>query len=259
MNVLEELKTQRKAVKEENFNILNSAQKLLDYDASRERQILGDLGLDHNVKQIEKMQAEEMEIQKLEEKGSTFKSSEIRAMALKYGLRLLPAYRYKGDIDVELAAKTRRFLETVEGDYNGYVAKNNFFILAPIESFDLNVIPKPIPIPKVQKDPILFYKPNHNEDYYVVVHKWGEDFTSMRRLIGFKSKNSINMALYQFALSLIAGIVMFGGIALISTLGVASIMAAVTISILFATLVATTDYSFHKNEELWNSTDSNRR
>lgn len=261
MNVLEELKEKRSVKKQENNDILDSAVKLLTADAGRERLILKDMGLDHNIVQLEKLKEEEIEIKALESKGHTFHEKEIKEMAVKYGLRLLPSAFFKGDIDLEMASKARRYMDEHEGGYNAYIAQNNFYILAPIEFFQLEQIPKPKPIPKVHEDPILFYRPNNNQDYYTVVYKWGEDFTFKRRLIGFSTARPENMLLMQLGVAFLLGLVVFGLTSLFLTMSllVSTIIGSLAF-VLFSSLgIVNTDYTYYSNETQWNSKFHNNR
>lgn len=206
MNLVEELKQKRSTSEKESEAIVDSAKLLMSADVQAERKILSQLGLDTKLVQIENLKGEEIEIKMLtEEYGDTFKLNEIRDLAVRYGLKLRPAKEFQGEIDLELASKTRRFLEKV-GDNNQFAMDSRFFILAPIEAFEFKLTPKPIPIPKQVVDPILFYKPDHNRDYYTMVHKWGTDFTYKRRLIGWFTANSTNKEITMFALFILTAL-----------------------------------------------------
>lgn len=97
-----------------------------------------------------------------------FHISQIEALCKKYYLKFLPSHLYKGSIDPLLPAKISQFEIAYSADCN----KSNCFIAAPRSSFNLEEKPK---------DPLLFYK--INEEYYYLIHKWGNDLSITRRLL----------------------------------------------------------------------------
>lgn len=160
---------------------------------------------------IEKGRAEKARVNKLIKETSRFKQervfhiSQIEEICGKYLLRFLPSCFYRGQVDKDLAFKISNFEAAYDvkcecyhrlhrGTFSFFVQINqetglqemvpgvddkivqNTFIMAPKESFNLQVRPK---------DPLFFYK--INDEYYYLVHKWGNDLSITRRLKGFFS------------------------------------------------------------------------
>lgn len=107
--------------------------------------------------------------------------SQIKKLCNKYYLRFLPSALFKGNIDPCLTDKIATFeitynvkCECKVSDSRFYYKEeeknNNIFIAAPASSFSLQ---------KKPKDPLLFYK--INDEYYYLIHKWGNDLSVLRR------------------------------------------------------------------------------
>jgi hypothetical protein len=136
-----------------------------------------------------------------------FHVSQIEKLCKKYHLRFLPSTMFKGSIAKDLGAKINQFEIAYgvtcgvyyselneERDGTPLVASDgrvfyysvgdglsdygweecSTYIAAPASSFQLEERPK---------DPLLFYK--INEEYYALIHKWGNDLSIFRRLLGF--------------------------------------------------------------------------
>lgn len=253
MNLVEELKQKRVASEKESEEIVDSAKLLMAADVQEERRILKGLGLDSKIVQIEKIQGEEIELKKLkEEYGDTFKLSEIRDLAIRYGLKLRPSSEYRGEVDLELASKTRRFLQSI-GEDNQWSLDTKFYILAPIEAFEYKLTPKPAPIPKVMKDPILFYKANPNDEYYTMVHKWGTDFTPMRRLIGWYTQNQLHKDIASCAIIALCIVLTLGVFAILGIDLLLGLMLGFVLSALVCMFVVDSKIYKYNNEKSFNS------
>lgn len=151
-----------------------------------------------------------------------FHISQIEKTCKDYYLRFLPSVRYAGAIDTQLPYKInnfeaayrvkcqcdempeRRFLafmpmikvnpdRTITWEKQETERTQNTFIMAPASSFELQEEPK---------DPLFFYK--INDEYYYLIHKWGNDLSISRRVLGFLS-NSFNfwltLVLFPFLFS----------------------------------------------------------
>lgn len=116
-----------------------------------------------------------------------FHISQIESLCKKYYLRFLPSALFNGSIDSALPDKIATF-ETTYGVkcksvvtqsrwvYEDEEKENNTFVAAPASSFKLEERPK---------DPLLFYK--INDEYYYLIHKWGNDLSMVRRIYSFLS------------------------------------------------------------------------
>ena len=121
--------------------------------------------------------------------------SQIEKLCSKYYLRFLPSALFKGSIDAALPDKIATFEATynvqcksVAKERNGFMnwdeiedeKGNNTFIAAPKSSFKLEERPK---------DPLLFYK--INDEYYYLIHKWGNDLSFLRRFYNILSSRAL--------------------------------------------------------------------
>jgi hypothetical protein len=184
-----ELKKERKkSVDQESKmmdSILNDANQLLLEAHDNDREILGKLGLDHQI-QYSKMLQRDITRTRLAEKHynqETYTGEQIKVLCHRYDLKILKTSEYNGSIPVDLTRKVKAFCE--KNDLP--IKQNSFWILAPQEQFDtVTNVPK-------QRDPILFYlvdaenmSSSHKEKIYsddklINVHYWGNDFSFLRR------------------------------------------------------------------------------
>ena len=127
------------------------------------------LGLDKNIQAGRTIKAISdnnlKEIGKFDSKR-VFHISQIEKICNKYMLKFLPIKYFCGEIDVDLPQKVLNF----ELIYGKSVSEANSYIIAPQSSFKLEERPK---------DPLLFYK--INEEYYYLIHKWGNDLSIFNR------------------------------------------------------------------------------
>lgn len=132
------------------------------------------------------------------QKERVFHISQIKAVCDKYYLRFLPSEFYKGTIDDQLPNKIVNFeaaymVKCKAGNENYYSDRTgNTFIAAPKGSFNLQAKPK---------DPLFFYK--INDEYFYLIHKWGNDISITRRLMSFFSSGvNVNFLLQIVCMSL---------------------------------------------------------
>jgi hypothetical protein len=132
--------------------------------------VLDRLGLNDNIKVGKKISEKRVfhisQIEKFDKKR-VFHISQIEKICNKYWLKFLPITYFKGEIDTDLSQKVVKF----ELIYNEYVTQNSSYIVAPIDSFNLQDNPK---------DPLFFHK--INEEYYYLIHKWGNDLNIFNRI-----------------------------------------------------------------------------
>lgn len=101
-----------------------------------------------------------------------FHISQIEALCHKYHLRMLPSELYRGDLDNDIISA----IQAYEIGYDEKMDSKSSFIVAPKESFELQEEPV---------DPLLFHKVSDN--YFYLVHKWGNDLSFLRSLIRFRA------------------------------------------------------------------------
>ncbi len=111
--------------------------------------------------------------------------NDIKKTCITYRLRFLSTHYFKGDYPVEAISKIKDL------EHLHKTAFYNFKIIAPSRLFKL----------KNADDPLLFI-PIEN-DYYYLVHKWGNDIHYFRKIWAWFFKSFENTLLLCFLTSLI--------------------------------------------------------
>lgn len=150
--------------------IIDEANKILAESTEKEQKTLSRFGLDYSLKKKEAVN-QRARLYDLYPKGRLFSINQIKSIAIKYGLRFLNMSIYKGTVDPQLS----RVILEFENKY-GFKHNDNYKILAPAESFKLEKRPK---------DPLAFVKVAEidGEEFYYLLHKWGNDLNRWRRLV----------------------------------------------------------------------------
>jgi hypothetical protein len=107
----------------------------------------------------------------------------IKEICIDYRLRFLDSNYFKGDIPQQAISKIKQ-LEKEHG-----TNLNGFKIVAPSKLFKL----------KDKDDPLLFV-PLGN-DYFYLIHKWGNDLHPMRKVLMWPFKSIVNLTLLVFITS----------------------------------------------------------
>lgn len=199
VDIEQELDSKRKESKENGDQIVDSAKLLLEADHAKETDLLKKLGLGHQIIKAEEHRGLNIERENLENKyeGKVFTGAEIKSICMDYNLRFLSTRKFKGTVDLELGVKIRNFFEKHKlNDNSGGVDTDSFFIMAPKKAFNLEDRPKPTPV-----DPVLFYRPSRNEDKYLLVHKWGNEFTVLRLISGLMNRSSAVHFMFVWGIS----------------------------------------------------------
>ncbi|MFS4491520.1 hypothetical protein [Maribacter sp. 2308TA10-17] len=117
------------------------------------------------------------------ETNRIFHIDQIKQICIDYRLRFLNSRYFKGDIPQEAFNEIKK----LERDHN--IEVKGFKIIAPSKLFKL----------KDKDDPLLF-APIGN-DYFYLVHKWGNDLHPLRKLLMWPFKNIVNLSLLVLAIS----------------------------------------------------------
>lgn len=182
-----ELKKEKEKTKEEFGNFSENTQLLLDAGADEDKEALRAAGLNHEILEAEHSRGIEIDRKNLEEEYGldVYTKDEIKNLCIKYDLRFLRSSHYAGKLDSIIAGKLKKFIkDNPVGDVS-----DSFYIIAPAEAFDLRGRDATT---KNAADPILVYKVP-KEDKYLFIHKWGRDFTILRRLRGLYMESESNM------------------------------------------------------------------
>ena len=269
MKISIEKELQKKSIEDKQklqIDPINEVKLLLQGDSIEEARILRGLSNDSNFARIERVHGQQIELENLENKyqGDVFTSEQIKALAVDYHLRFLPAGYFTGAFDIEVASKIKQFGKDTLSVTDNYSLSRRYFVLAPPEMFKLQDKQY---ISKKQLDPAIFYQIDN--DHYRLIHKWGNDFTVLRYLEGFKWKSYWSYTLFHFMLVLpvvsallavIAGVTIISDYPVLFSIG----------SLILSYLVTYVGFSWDKSDEgtildefftpsNWNSSDKLKR
>jgi len=144
--------------------ILKEANSILQESFNSDLRILEKSGLSGNLIEAKNIEKERRILTKFNE---IYDIKAIRKIAINYHLRFLPSELYVGTIDPQLPSIINKFCNKSDV----IPEPDDFYILAPKQSFKLRVRPK---------DPLMFYRVT--EDKYAFIHKWGHDLSIWRYL-----------------------------------------------------------------------------
>lgn len=165
---------------------LKDVKLLLQGDEQEDQRILSQLSNNSKNAMVERELGTKLELEKMDGKydGNVYTKDQIKKLAVNYRLRFLQAKHYTGTFDVQVAAKIKEFAKTTNSPMDAHSLPNEYFVLAPPEQFELKSVKH---IFKKELDPAIFYRidPNH----YRLIHKWGNDFSILRFLNGFRWAN----------------------------------------------------------------------
>lgn len=203
MDILEELQKEKKRAYDEveNNTISQEANQLLLNAHSEDAEILRVIEMDHQLKYDANLKEDYNRTKHAEEiyKQESFTGNQIKALCIKYNLRMLPTSYYNGSIPTDLGRRVAKFAEENNIKADNYNLGRHLFILAPKEQFNMiQHVPR-------QVDPILFFRMDGDEratesDTFVQIMNWGSDFSFMRMFSFLMSKhkdNSDSMPNYQ--------------------------------------------------------------
>ena len=115
-----------------------------------------------------------------------FHIDSIKKLCINYRLRFLDTHLFKGEYPKELYS----IIPNLENDYK--IQLKDFKIMAPSKLFRL----------KTKEDPLLFVPIGNG--YYYLVHKWGEDLKSYRKILVWPFKNINTLIFTSIILSLLS-------------------------------------------------------
>ena len=181
------IKENKKLLTPKELLLINEYEK---HTALSENDALARIGLNKQIREGEKIKnitCKRKEEASKYNKDRVFHVSQIEAICKKYHLRFLNTKHYKGSVDKLLPEK----ITTFEVAYNKELCEDTAYIMAPASSFDLQSEPK---------DPLFFYQ--INDEYYYLIHKWGNDLNILRILLPFLSSKLGSWLIISFFLPL---------------------------------------------------------
>jgi len=117
------------------------------------------------------------------ETDAIYHIDQIKKVCIDYRLRFLDSKYFKGEIPQKALSK----IEKLENNHG--IDIKGFKIIAPSKLFKL-----------LDKDDPLLFAPIGN-DYYYLIHKWGNDLSPFRKIAMWPFKNIINLALLVLVVS----------------------------------------------------------
>ncbi len=180
----------------ESMSLVNDVKMLLADNASEERELLKQIGLDRDIRFIESRKEDILTRQKQSEffGKPIVHFSEIKKICEMYRMDMRHASSFSGVLPNDLPAELLRLTREKKIPIAAHHDHNNFMVIAPPKMFNGyqtlgEIYAEGARIQREEKerarlarenDPILLYKLDN--DYYAVIRSWGNDFSWMRRL-----------------------------------------------------------------------------
>ena len=145
------------------------------------------LGLDHHIKKAEEVTYETRRLEIFETKyeEEVFSGLQLRTLCETYHLKVRKLEYYEGRVDRRVIDAVKKFCAAYKNEVDIKEIKSKLFILAPVGDFDEDK--------KVyfKQDPMVFYRAEegghyseaHEKDTFVLVHRWGDNFSSWRKFL----------------------------------------------------------------------------
>ena len=169
--------------KEKNSDLLLQVEKLLIEDEISRNSILNKLS---SKNEDSNKNALVFDLLKTE---NIFHINHIENICINYRLRFLDSSLFKNNIPDEAISK----IKNIEKEH--HTKLSGFKIVAPSKAFHL----------LNYDDPLLFIPIGNN--YYYLVHKWGDEFRWYRKLLVWPIKNLSNFVITSILLSLIVALI----------------------------------------------------
>lgn len=145
---------------------------------SKKKQIIKSLNKRNNSK------FNDLKFDKMESKN-IFHQNTIKKICVRYRLRFLDSNLFKGEYPKNITS----IIRNIEKKHD--TTLSNFMIMAPSKLFKI----------KSPDDPILFVPIGNN--YYYLIHKWGEEFNVLRKLLVLPFKNIDNLTIFSVLVSVV--------------------------------------------------------
>jgi len=197
INLKKELDQSKEQQLERSVNERDSVQEvklLLAGEDQEDKRILRNLGSNSTVMQLENFKGDNIQWENLEkEYGQVFTIDQIKQLAVDYRLRFLNSNHFVGDMDREVTAKIKEFSKATGVKLDDSTLRYNFYILSVPSSFSLTTV-RATRFEEWKErrrlaalDPVLFYK--IDDTHYRLIHQWGKEFTTWRRILGYRWRN----------------------------------------------------------------------
>ena len=176
-NIEEKLNRERDKITQDRFqSILSEVQRILDSDAIAQERI------EKNLSGSKDYVTNNFDFDLLET-DKIYHIDQIRDICIDYRLRFLNSKYFKGEIPQEAIFKIKQLEKSHDVEMKG------FKIIAPSKLFKLE-----------DKDDPLLFAPIGN-DYFYLIHKWGNDLSPLRKILMWPFKSVINLTLLTVLVS----------------------------------------------------------
>ena len=166
---------------------LKEVEAFLDSQPMKEAKISAELGATHS------MSSNAFVFDALET-DKIYHIDQIKEICIDYRLRFLNSRYFKGTIPKEALDQIQRLEQLHNTELKG------FKIMAPSKLFRLE-----------DKDDPLLFAPIGN-DYFYLVHKWGNDLHPLRKLLVWPFKNIINLTIFVVLISYLTTLMVPNGL-----------------------------------------------
>ena len=194
---------------------------LADNSKSKEVEILKTIGLDHHIREVEKVKNDLTRIQVIKQTYNrpVYTGEQIKKLYNQYGLRILRADSFKAKTPIFVGEKVLEFIaentqEVVANEETGrkrtvsdlHITESSFFILTTNRSFNGKSIESATLFYREKRDDQHYYKASE-KDIFVEICSWGKSFdTSLKTIFDFVtcSEDRGGWIIAAFIVSLIA-------------------------------------------------------
>ncbi len=184
-NIEERLRSTRR--NQQHLEFLEEVQRLLESDSMKKAKIFAELG-------SKGAATTNSFVFDLLESDKIYHIDQIKEICIDYRLRFLDSRYFKGAIPNEALDQISHLEQSHNTELKG------FKIMAPSRLFRLE-----------DKDDPLLFAPIGN-DYYYLVHKWGNDLHPLRKLLVWPFKNIINLMAFVVLISYLTTLLVPNGL-----------------------------------------------
>lgn len=178
-NIERELLDLKNYTKEEEEKILVEVQQILKGNSSKSKKI------SENLVSSKSVLSNDFDFDLLET-DKIYHIEQIKKICIDYRLRFLDSRYFKGKIPNAAFDKIKQLEESHDTEIKG------FKIMAPSKLFKLE-----------DKDDPLLFAPIGN-DYFYLIHKWGNDLHPFRKLLVWPFKSIVNLTVFTLVISYFA-------------------------------------------------------
>ena len=196
---------------------------LADNSKSKEVEILKTIGLDHHIREVEKVKNDLTRVQIIEQTYNrpVYTGEQIKKLCNQYGLRILRADSFKAKTPKYAGEEILKFIdentkEVVTNEESGktkkvcnlHVTESSFFILTTNRSFNGKSIESATLFYREKRDDQHYYNASE-KDIFVEICSWGKSFDTSLRTIGDFATCSVDRATWTIVTMIVCLISLF--------------------------------------------------